>query len=158
MARQGLTIRQLGATSRDGVPRRALLVNLVTNLCLIFLLGDLLAIVAAGNIGYLIAHILALSGFVLLRRDRPGAERPIRVHRVFVPVAAALVVLLAIVLVVGAASFDLTGYGDVRELAVALCVLGLSVVLFAVRRVLQDGGRLRLRAPADASTPRGQLL
>jgi amino acid transporter len=151
VARQGLTVRQLGETSPDGVPRRALLVDLVTNLCLIFLLGDLLAIVAAGNIGYLVAHILALSGFVLLRRDRPTAERPIRLHRAFVPLAAGLVVVLAVVLVVGAASFDLTGYGDLRELVVALIVLSLSVVLFAVRRVLQDGGRLRLRAPSEPS-------
>lgn len=152
VARQGLTIRQLGVTSCDGVPRRALLVDLVTNLCLIFLLGDLLAIVAAGNIGYLVAHILALSGFVLLRLDRPGAARPIRLNRAFVPLAMGLVVLLAVVLVVGAASFDLTGYGDLRELLVALCVLSLSVVLFAVRRVLQDGGRLRLRAAEAASS------
>ena len=50
------------------------------------------------------------------------------------------------------ASFDLTGYGDLRELLVALCVLSLSVALFAVRRVLQDGGRLRLRAVEAASS------
>jgi amino acid transporter len=108
-------------------------------------------IIAPGNIGYLLAHILALSGFVLLRRDRPAAERPIRLHRAFVPLAAGLVLVLAVVLVIGAASFDLTGYGDLRELVVALIVLSMSVVLFAVRRVLQDGGRLRVRAPSEPS-------
>jgi len=153
VARQGLTIRQIGVLSKGGVPRRALVVDLVTNLCLIFLLGNLLAIVAAGNLGYLLAHVLALSGFVLLRRDRPGWPRPIRLHAAFVPLAAFLTALLAAILVIGAASFRLTGYGDVRELVVALAVLSLSVALFAVRRIVQDGGRLRLRAPAAEPAP-----
>lgn len=146
VARAGLTVRQIGTTSADGVPRRALAIDLVTNLCLIFLLGNLLAIVAAGNLGYLLAHVLALAGFVLLRRDQPDRPRPIRLARIFVPAAALLAVLLLAITLIGAASFRLTGYGGVRELLVALAVLSLSVVLFAVRRVVQDGGRLRLRA------------
>jgi hypothetical protein len=57
MAAQGMTIRGLAALNRRGAPSRALAVDLVANLCLILLLGDLLAILAAGNLGYVLAHV-----------------------------------------------------------------------------------------------------
>jgi amino acid transporter len=134
IATQGMTIRGLAALNRRGAPSRALAVDLVANLCLILLLGDLLAILAAGNLGYVLAHVLALTAFVLLRRDRPAASRPIRLPGAFVPLAAALAAVLAVTLVVGALSFDLTGYGGTAELLVALGVLALSVALYAATR------------------------
>ena len=48
-------------------------------------------ILAAGNIGYMLAHVCALSGFLLLRKDRPNWPRPIRLSAVWVPIAAVLV-------------------------------------------------------------------
>jgi hypothetical protein len=59
--------------------------------------------------------------------------------------ALGLAAALAVVLVVGATGFDVTGYGGGRELAIAVGILGLSVALYAVRRVVQDGDRVRLR-------------
>jgi len=140
IAAQGMTIRGLAVLNRRGAPSRALAVDLVANLCLIVLLGDLLAILAAGNLGYVLAHVLALTAFVLLRRDRPDAPRPIRLPGVFVPLAAALAAVLAVTLVVGALSFDVTGYGGTAELLVALGVLALSVVLYAATRARRAPG------------------
>ena len=34
------------------------------------------------NIGYILCHVLALTGFLLLRRDRPNWPRPIKVNSV----------------------------------------------------------------------------
>lgn len=153
IAAQRMTVRQLHQLSRRGTPVRALTVDLVTNLCLVLLLGNLLAILAAGNLGYVLAHVFALTGYILLRRDRPAWPRPIRLHRAFVWVAGGLAALLVVTLIIGAASFGLTGYGDATELAVALLVLSLSVVLFVARRWLQDGERIRLRDEAVPVTP-----
>ena len=147
IAADGMTVRQLHRLNRFGMPGRAMTVDLLLNLALVFLLGSTLAIVAAGNLGYVLAHVFALAALLLLRRDRPDWPRPIRLARAEVGAVAALAVLLVVVLAVGATSFELTGYGGKRELALAIGLLLGSVVLFAYRRVVQDRGRLRLREP-----------
>jgi amino acid transporter len=145
IAADGMTVRELHRLNRFGMPGRAMTVDLVLNLALLFLLGSTLAIVAAGNLGYVLAHIFALSALLLLRRDRPAWPRPIRLARIEVAAVGLLVPLLATILVVGATSFDLTGYGGRRELEIALAILLLSLLLFAYRRVVQDRAPLRLR-------------
>jgi amino acid transporter len=142
-----LTLRGLDRLNRFGMPARAMTLDLLVNLGLLFLLGSTLAIIAAGNLGYVGAHVLALTAFVLLRRDRPDAPRPFRLSRPLALLVGLLAVGLAVVLVVGATSFELTGYGGGREFAIALGILGLSVALYAYRRVVQDGEPLRLREP-----------
>ncbi len=59
--------------NRFGVPSRCLAIDLLT-LRLIFLLGNLPAILAVGNLGYLLAHIFTLGAFVLL--SCAGVETP----------------------------------------------------------------------------------
>ncbi len=46
-----------------------------------------LAILYLSNIGYVFAHVLALSGFLLLRKDRPDWPRPIKVGPAWTPIA-----------------------------------------------------------------------
>jgi amino acid transporter len=154
MSREGLTLRGIDRLNRHGVPGRALTVDLVVNLCLILFVGGVLAILAASNLGYLLAHVAALTSFLLLRRDRPGSPRAIRLGKPFLGLAALLVALLFFVLVVGATSFSLTGYGGLRELLVALGILLGSLVLFVWRRVVQERGRLRLREIVEAGAAR----
>lgn len=148
MSTDGTTVRGLDRLNRFGVPGRAITVDLLVNLALLFLLGSILAIVAAGNLGYVAAHVFALVALLLLRRDRPGWSRPIRLGRPMVVVVGALAIFLAFLCVVGATSFELTGYGGLRELAIALGIIFGSVALYAFRRVVQDGERLRLHDEA----------
>ncbi|MEU2234061.1 APC family permease [Streptomyces vietnamensis] len=149
MGRQGLTIRQVGKLNRRGVPARALLVALVLNILVLTVLKTPLAIIVTGNLGYILTHILAISGFALLRRDRPQAPRPIRLPNFFVPLAWALTALLTVILVVGATGFSITGYGGYKELGIALAVLALAVVLWLYRTKVQD----RAVQSQEASTP-----
>jgi len=65
-----------------------------------------------------------------------------------VMVTGGLAAFLVVLLLVGATSFDLTGYGGTSELVIAVGILLLSVLLFAYRRVVQDRKRLRFREPA----------
>jgi amino acid transporter len=137
-AREGLTIRQLGELNRFKVPGRAMSLDLVVNVVLILFVGEALAVIVAGILGYLVCHVLSLSGFLHLRRDEPDAPRPIKLGRQWVYVAAVLVVVDAILVVVGALSASITGYGGTRELIIGVVVLSLSVVLYAYRRLVQD--------------------
>ena len=110
---------------------------------------------ATGNLGYVSANVFALVAFLFLRRDRPGWPRPVRLGRPMVVAVGALAAILAFICVVGATSFKLTGYGNGRELAIALAILLGSVVLYAFRRIVQDGERLRFRDRLAAESSQG---
>lgn len=149
MGRQGLTLRQIGHLNRRGVPARALIIALVLNVIVLTVLKTPLAIIVTGNLGYILTHLLAISGFLLLRRDRPDARRPIRLPGIFIPLAWLLVVALAVILVVGATGFSITGYGGYKELGISLAVLGLSVVLWLYRTKVQDRSTEKSSASAQ---------
>lgn len=135
MGKEGVTIRSLGVLSKRGVPVRALNVMLVMNVVVLVVLQNPLAIIVTGNLGYILTHLLAVSGFFVLRRDRPDMKRPVRLPAFFVPLSVVLTVLLAIILVVGATGFSVTGYGGFLELGIALGLLALGVVIWVfVRR------------------------
>jgi hypothetical protein len=58
---------------------------------------------------------------------------------------------------VGAPSFQLTGYGSYKELFVGIGVLVVAVLLYAYRRVIEDREPLRLRdlsPPVPTAVPR----
>ena len=147
MSADRTTIRQFHQLNRFGMPSRAMTVDLLLNIALVFLLGSTLAIVAAGNLGYVLAHVFALSALLLLRHDRPQWPRPIRLGRAEVLAVALLAAALTVLLTVGSVSFELTGYGGRDELATAIALLLGSIVLYAYRRVIQDREPLRLRDP-----------
>ncbi len=76
--------------------------DLVVNTCLILFISSNLAILYMSNIGYVLCHVLALSAFLLLRKDRPNWPRPLKVGAPWVADAAILMVYNAVILVVGA--------------------------------------------------------
>ena len=60
---------------------------MVINILFVLFVGNIFGILAASNIGYVLANIFALSAFVLLRRDRPNWPRPIKLSAYWVPIA-----------------------------------------------------------------------
>jgi amino acid transporter len=149
-AMEGLTIRQLGELNRFKVPGRAMSLDLIVNVILILFVGEALAVIVAGIVGYLLCHILSLTGFLNLRRDEPNAERPIKLGRQWLYIAAFLIVVDTAMLVVGALSASITGYGSTKELVIGVVVLSISVVLYAYRRIVQDKQPWIWREPATA--------
>jgi len=138
ISKVGLTIKQLGTLNRYHVPARAMTVDLVVNTCLILFISSNLAILYMSNIGYVMCHVLAMSGFLLLRKDRPNWPRPLRVGRGWVAVAGLLTCYYAVILVVGAGSPKLNGYGDWTDFFIGIGILVASILLFFYRRVVQD--------------------
>jgi amino acid transporter len=115
------------------------------NILLVLLIKSNLAILYLSNIGYVMAHVFALSGFLLLRRDRPDWPRPIKVGTAWLPIAGFLCVLNLLFLVVGALAPKLNGYGTWTDFWIGIAVLAGSLVLFVFRRVVQDGEGVHLR-------------
>jgi amino acid transporter len=154
IAKDGMTIKQLATLNKHNVPERGMFVDAVLNIFLAVFFGTAIEILAAGNLGYILAHVFALSGFLLLRKDRPGWPRPIRLSRVWIPVAAMLALAnLAFVVFGGFVFADKYGYGLSKTL-IGAGVLCISILLYVYRRKVQDGLPLHWREATPAMPDR----
>lgn len=133
-ARDGLTVRQFAVLNKRGVPARAVTLQLAVNIALVLFVGNALAVIVAGNVGYVLAHMLAVGGFVMLRKDRPDAPRPIRLSRRWIGIAAALALFDGLILLVGVTSASITGYGGYKEVGIAIAVLAISQLMYRWRQ------------------------
>jgi amino acid transporter len=135
-------------------------VDLVVNVLLVLFISSNLAILYLSNIGYMLAHVFALSGFLLLRRDRPNWPRPIKVGPVWLGIAAVLVVFNTVLIVFGITNPTLTGYGTWTDMFIGVGVLVGSVVLFFYRRIVQDKQKVTFReeVPTEPSAEQMALL
>ncbi|MGH2874393.1 MAG: APC family permease [Solirubrobacteraceae bacterium] len=145
VSRSGLTIKQFGRLNRFGVPGNAMTLDLVVNICLVLFISSNLAILYMSNIGYVLCHVFALSGLLLLRKDRPNWPRPIKLSSPWLIAAGFLCVMNAFFLVVGALAPRLNGYGNWTDFAIGVGILFGSILLFVFRRIVQDGESVHFR-------------
>lgn len=150
LAQEGMTIKQLDWLNKWGVPGRSLSLDVVINVSIMFLVGSPVSILLASNFGYLLSIVLAVSAFVLLRKDRPNWPRPIRLGRLWVPLAVVIALFNLGVIAVGITNPSLLGYGGARESITAICILLLSVALYVYRRVVQDKQPMEWRTHAPS--------
>ena len=138
-----MTIKWLGKLNRYNVPGNGMTVDMFVNIGFLLFIGNNFGILAASNLGYVLAHMFALSGFVLLRRDRPNWPRPIKLSAVWVPIAGILAVWCAILTIVGFGWMQVAsgGYGETKEKIIGVLVLLIAIALFLYRRIIQDGER-----------------
>jgi amino acid transporter len=157
ISRDGMTIKELGVLNRFHVPARAMTADAILNLLLLTYFANALQIIAAGNLGYMLAHVFALTGFLLLRRDRPDWPRPIRLSSIWTPIAGALALANTAFIVVGGFIYSggflgidtQYGYGWDKT-RIGLLVLLVSLLLYIFRHVVQDRTKLRLREEVPA--------
>ncbi|AQT79940.1 hypothetical protein B1R94_12650 [Mycolicibacterium litorale] len=149
IAKQGLTLRQFERLNRFGEPARALTVDMAVNILVVLVVSSPVAILLAANLGYMVCTIFAVSGFLLLRRDRPDWPRPIKLRPAWKLVAWVVLIVDVVITVVGATHPEEAGYGSIRNTVIALCVLALSMVFYVARRVWQDKLPLRWRDRDD---------
>jgi amino acid transporter len=163
IARDDMTIKWLYHLNRFHVPARAMTVDMAVNALLILFIANNLAILYLSNIGYVLAHVLALTGFLLLRKDRPNWPRPIRVGPAWVGVAAVLAAFNLILIFWGVTQQDVAaaigGYeftGTPFYLGVG--VLAASVLLFFYRRAVQDKAKITFRDTDVPTMPTEQQM
>src|SRR5262245_18006442 len=150
ISQDGMTITGLGVLNRNNVPARAMTLDAILNIFLLTFFASAIEILAAGNLGYMLAHVFALTGFLMLRRDRPNWPRPIKLAAIWVPIAALLAAAnLVFIIVGGFTQADTYGYG-LDKTWIGLGVLGISLLLYVYRHVVEDrtGIPLREKTPA----------
>ena len=170
IARDDMTIKWLYHLNKFHVPARGMTVDMVVNIGLLLLLGaNNFVILYISNIGYVFCHVLALTGFLLLRRDRPDWPRPIKVGPIMTAAAWLLAAFNLILVLAGVVDQKVASYIGFYEfkglpLFLGAGVLVVSVLLFFYRRAVQDKKPITFRDPdvaddaergADASAPRG---
>ena len=156
IAQDGMTIKWFYHLNKYNVPARGMAIDALMNIFLAVFFGSAIEILAAGNLGYMLAHFFALSGFVLLRRDRPTWPRPIRLSAIWVPVAGVLAAANLLFVIAGGFIFaNEFGYG-LSKTMIGVLVLLIALVLWLYRRRVED--RLPIqwrdttpRTPAEAS-------
>src|SRR4029079_2370275 len=92
LAKEKMTVKQLGVLNSHHVPSRAMTLDLLITISLLMACPSIFFVLAAGNLGYMLSHVLALSGFLLLRRDRPAWPRPLKLGPIWVALAATFTV------------------------------------------------------------------
>ena len=138
IAQDGMTTKWLGRLNRHSVPGIAMTADVILNLFLISYFGYPLDILAAGNLGYILAHVFALTGFLLLRKDRPNWPRPIKLAAAWAPIAALLAAINLVFIITGGFIYaDKYGYGWDKTW-IGLGVLAVGLLLFIWRRVVED--------------------
>lgn len=149
MSRSGMTIKWFDHINKHNVPNRGMYVDVAVNILAVLFLPTTVAVLAASNMGYVLCHVFTLTAVLLLRKDRPTALRPLKLSTPWLWVAAALAVVNAVLLVVGATSFSMTGYGGIKEFVIGLALLGVGCGLYVYRRVVQDKQPFTFRDPAE---------
>jgi amino acid transporter len=164
IARDDMTIKWFYHLNRFHVPARGMTVDMVVNIGLLLLLGaNNFVILYISNIGYVFCHVLALSGFLLLRRDRPGWPRPIKVGPAWLPIAAVLALFNLVLVVYGVWDQDLAAYLGFYEftglpLFLGLGVLVAAVLLYFYRRVVQDKAKITFRDRDVPTMPNAEQM
>jgi amino acid transporter len=153
ISKDGMTLKELGVLNRFSVPGRAMTLDLLLNLFLLTYFAGAIEIIAAGNLGYMLSHVFALSGFLLLRRDRPNWPRPIRLSAIWLPITGLLTVANLTFIVIGGFVYaNKYGYGWDKT-RVGLIVLAVSLLFWVFRHVVQDRTGLRLREEVPLTPP-----
>jgi amino acid transporter len=163
IARDDMTIKQLYHLNRYHVPARAMTVDMVVNVGLILFVANNLAILYMSNIGYVFSHVLALSAFLLLRKDRPDWPRPIKVGPVWVALAGVFFLLNLSFVIFGVTQQKLASLLGGYKFAgypfyLGIGVLVLAVLLFFYRRVVQDKKPITFRDVDAPTMPNAEQL
>jgi amino acid transporter len=157
ISRSGMTLKMFGKLNRFHVPGNAMTLDLIVNTCLVLFVSSNLAILYLSNIGYILCHVFAMSGLLLLRKDRPNWPRPIKLSTPWLPVVAFICILDAVFFAVGAFAPKLNGYGTWTDFAIGMGILVGSLLLFFYRRIVEDGVGVHLREETPA-VPEGDDL
>jgi len=125
--------KYLAKVNSRGAPTNAMLTNLGFNLALL-LLSDIVFVIGAANIGYLIYNFLTLNAGWIHRMDRPRQERPWRAPTWVL--AAGTVLSFANLAFMG---FGADSYGA-GTLLIGLSFAALIIPVFFYRHYIQDKG------------------
>ncbi|MBA3709524.1 MAG: APC family permease [Planctomycetes bacterium] len=151
MSRDGLTLTQFAKLNRFGVPDRTMIwVLLVTVASLLIFRADIVNLVAASNVGYLLVFLLVIPAFARLRYIRKEHPRPFKLPGIFVGIAVLVTLFNAVVFVVGGLQWG----GKV--MAIGSISVATFLPFYLYRRKIQDRRPMSVPAGDVSGQPRAE--
>lgn len=144
MTHDGQMIKQFGGINRFGVPVGSIVVDAsVTFAMLLIFRGNIVNLIAASNVGYLIVFLLLVPAFIILRRTQPDTPRPFKLPDLFVPIAVLITVFNLCLMFIGGPQWDATPVATVHGVNLTVMGVGIAIMLllfpfYLYRRVVQD--------------------
>src|SRR5271166_3258695 len=143
--------KYLAKVNSHGAPTNAMLTNLGFNL-LLLLLSDIVFVIGAANIGYLLYNFLTLNAGWIHRLDRPRQERPWRAPTWILAAGAILSFMNLAFMGFGA---DVYGAGTLKT---GLIFAALIIPVFIYRHYVQDKGAFPREMVEDLEIGGGEQI
>ncbi len=135
MSRDGLILQGYGRLNRNGVPVGSIGWDAAITLLLLAIFGrDIVGVVAAANVGYLVVFILLPLAYVLVRR-RATERAPFHLPGLFVPLALAIAAFNVALFVAGGAQWG----GKIMGIGIVLTLTFLPFYLLRGRGRMARG-------------------
>ncbi len=149
MSKDGTMIKQFGHLNPFGVPDRGMFWDcFITLLLLVVFKDNVINMVGASTIGYLLVWMILPIAYILLRRDAAHADRPFKLPAFFVPLAALFAVFNTVLLFVG--GFQWGGWAITQPFVMGFLIMFTFVPFYLIRRA-QD--KAKAAAPAYIPAP-----
>lgn len=137
MSRDGLTLKQFGHLNKFGVPDKGMIWDCsITLLMLLIFKDNVINMVGASTIGYLMVWMLLPLSFILLRRNQPDTPRPFKLPKVFLSIAAFCLVFNWILFFVG--GFQWGGFKWSEPFMMGFIIMATFIPFYLYRTRVQD--------------------
>ena len=148
MTHDGQMIKQFGIINKFGVPVGSMFVDAAVTIAMLLIFkNNVINLIAASNVGYLIVWLLLLPAYVILRRTQPNAVRTFKLPGFFVPLAVLITVFNAFLFFAGGLQWDATPISttsmfghpvNLLVIPVGSAIMLLFVPFYFYRRLVQD--------------------
>lgn len=148
MTHDGQMIKQFGVINKFGVPVGSMVVDLTVTLVMLFVFkANVVNLIAASNVGYVIVFIMLVPAYLVLRKRFETNDHPIKLPNIIVPIAVLITLFNIILLLVGGPEWDATPVSTVKMFghSINLTVMGIGWAIMAMvvpfycyRRFVQD--------------------
>jgi amino acid transporter len=154
MSKDGLILKQMAKLNKFNVPVGSMIWDGAVTIALLAKFGtNVPNIVAASNVGYMLVFMLVIPAFIMLRYQKPNAERPFKLPGFFVPLAAVLAVVNWFLFFVGGAQWGWSVMGPGVGIMLAF------VPFYLYRRYVQDRGHpAPIEAPLAHASEHGAVV
>lgn len=148
MTHDGQMIKQFGIINKFGVPVGSMFVDLAVTLLMLFLFkANVINLIAASNVGYVIVFILLVPAYIVLRARHKDSDHPIKLPAIVVPVGILITVFNVCLLLFAGPMWDATPVAtsqvfghtvNLTVMGIGWALMGIVVPFYLFRTLVQD--------------------
>jgi APA family basic amino acid/polyamine antiporter len=148
MTHDGQMIKQFGLVNKFGVPIGSMFVDMTVTLLMLFIFkANVVSLIAASNVGYVIVFIILVPAYVVLRARHKDDDHAIKLPSFLVPIAVLITIFNVLLLFVAGPQWDTTPVAspvifghtvDLTVMGLGWTLMGLLVPFYLYRTLVQD--------------------